>query len=98
MKTLLFFAAASMLFAQNAPPLANAQLENRAFSGNLDSQLRSTAPTWLGYEIKTVQRDENCCWNDSNHGCWLEGNGDHRTEGFRSSGPVHLEGSDTAAR
>jgi HEAT repeats len=98
MKTLpLFFSAASMLFAQNAPPLANAQLENRAFSGNLDSQLRSTAPAWFGYQIKTVRENESCCWNDSNRGCWLEDDSRHRTEGFRSNGPVHLEGSNSAA-
>jgi hypothetical protein len=97
MKTLLFFAAASMLFAQNAPPLANAHLETRAFSGDLNSQLRSASPTWFGYEIKTVRQNESCCWNDSNHGCWLEDDSRRRTEGFRSNGPVHLEGSNSAA-
>jgi hypothetical protein len=93
----LFFAAAAMLLAQNAPPLANAHLETHTFSGDLGSQLRSASPAWFGYEIKTVRRNENCCWNDSNRGCWLEGDGSHRTEGFRLNGPVHLEGSDSAA-
>jgi len=98
MKSALLFAAASTLFAQSAPPLANAHLETRAYAGDLEAQLRSTPPAWFGYQIKTVQRDESCCWSDSSRsGCWLEGDSGHRVEGFRSNGPVHLEGSDTAA-
>lgn len=97
MKIVLLFATASVLLAQDAPPLANAHLETRASGGNLDSQLRSTSPAWFGYQVKTVQRDENCCWSDSNHGCWLEGNSGRHMEGIRSTGPVYLEGSNSAA-
>jgi HEAT repeat protein len=98
MKMLILFASAvSVLAAQSTPPLSNARLETRAFSGDLDSQLRSTRPTWFGYQIKTVQRDESCCWSDGSHGCWLEQSSRHGAEGVRSTGPVHLEGSSSAA-
>ena len=86
-----------MIFAQDIPSFSNAQVETRAFSGNLDSQLRSTSPTWYGYQVKTTQRDESCCWSDSNRGCWLEENSGRRSSGLRSTGPVHLEGSVSAA-
>lgn len=97
MKTLLLFASASVLFAQNAPPLSNAHLESRVFSGDLDSQLRSASPTWFGYQIKTPRHDESCCWFDSSRGCWLEGESGHRMVKVSSSEPVHLEGSDLTA-
>jgi HEAT repeat protein len=96
-KTLLLFAAASVMFAQDIPSFSNAHLETRAFSGNLDSQLRSTSPTWYGYQVKTTQRDESCCWSDSNRGCWLEDHSGHQSGGLHSNGPVHLEGSAAAA-
>jgi hypothetical protein len=96
MKALFLFAAVSTLFAQNPPPLSNARLETRPFGGNLGAQLRSVPAAWFGYQIKTVLRDENCCWSDSNRGCFLEGGSGH-VQGARSSGPVHLEGSDAAA-
>ncbi len=97
MKTLLLFIGASVLVAQNAPPLSNARLEVRPFSGNLDSQLRSASPTWFGYQIEAVRKDESCCFYDSNRGCWLEGDSGHRMVSVHSSEPVHLEGSNAAA-
>ena len=97
MKLALLFATASVVVAQNAPPLANAHLETRAFSGDLNSQLRSSSPAWFGYQIKTVHHDESCCWSDSNRGCWLEHDSNHQNAEFHANGPVHLEGSDAAA-
>jgi len=96
MKTLILFAAASVLCAQTPPALSNAHLETRAFSGDLDSQLRGSSPAWFGYQVKTVHKDENCCWSDSNRGCYLEGDSGHRIE-IHSDRPVQLEGSDAAA-
>lgn len=102
MKTLLLLATASMLAAQNVPSLSNARLETQAFSGDLIAQLRSSSPSWFGYQIKTVHNNESCCWSDSNysgsnHGCWLEGDSGQKKEGLRSNGPIHLEGSADAA-
>lgn len=98
MKALLFVAAIATLNAQDIPPLSNAHLETLAFNGNLASQLRSESPAWFGYAIKTIRSSESCCWSDSDHGCWLEErSGVIRKEDFQSSGPVHLEGSNSAA-
>lgn len=98
MKSLLFLAAACVALAQNAPPLSNAHLETRAFSGDLDSQLRSAAPAWFGYQVKTLKNSDGCCWENSDRGCWLEDH-DHTNHTRVISGsnePIHLEGSDTA--
>lgn len=97
MRTVLLFATASVLLAQNAPPLSNAHSETRAFAADLNSQLRSLSPAWFGYQVKTVHRGESCCWSDSSRGCWLEGDSDHRKTEVHANGPVHLEGSDSAA-
>ena len=97
MRMLLLLGAASIVLAQNVPLLSNAKMETRAFSGSLQSQLRSVSPSWFGYQIKTKQRDESCCWSDSSRGCWLEGEPAKKSVGIRSEGPVHLEGSDSAA-
>ena len=98
MKALVLLAAATAILSQKSPPLSNAQLEVRSFSGgDLTSVLRSDTPTWFGYEIKTEQHDENCCWSDSNRGCWLEGDAGHKMVTVRSDEPVHLEGSTSAA-
>lgn len=97
MKWLLLFVMASALLAQNPPPISNADVEVRSYSGNLDTQLRSSAPTWFGYQIKTIRKDESCCWGDSNRGCWLEGDSGHRMSNVHSSGPIQLEGSDAGA-
>ncbi|HEX4165724.1 MAG TPA: HEAT repeat domain-containing protein [Bryobacteraceae bacterium] len=97
MKAVVLFAAATSMLAQNAPPLSNAHLEIRAFSANdLASELRSATPSWFGYQIQTVRRDESCCWSDSSRGCWLEGHFG-KMVGVRSDQPVQLEGSDKAA-
>jgi hypothetical protein len=90
MKIWTLLAAASLLSAQNPPAVLNAHLETRASTGSLDGQLRSATPAWFGYQIKTVRK------NDSDHGCWLEGDSGHRKE-IRSDRPVQLEGSDLAA-
>jgi HEAT repeat protein len=98
-KTLLFLAAAACAaLAQNAPQLSNTHLETRAFSGDLYSQLRSAAPTWFGYQIKTLEKSDGCCWSDSDRGCWLEDH-DHASHTpviSSSNQPVHLEGSASA--
>jgi hypothetical protein len=91
---LLLFACA--VYAQNAPPnVTNAHFETSAFSGSLDSQIRSAAPAWFGYAVKAVPGDhDNCCCNGSNCGaCWLEGQSKGTATGPSSNGPVQLEGS-----
>ena len=96
MKTLLFLAAASLLTAQAPPSVSNAQLETRAFSGDLETQLRSSRPAWFGYQIKTVHKDDGCCLSDSNRGCYLEDDNGQRIS-IHSNRPVQLEGTDQAA-
>jgi hypothetical protein len=96
MKTLLLFAAASVIFAQAPPPLSNAHLETRAFAGDWDAQWRGVGPVWVGYQIKTVQKNDGCCWSDLSRGCWLQGDSAHSGE-IHSGRPVALEGSDQAA-
>jgi hypothetical protein len=92
----LFAAAAQIVLAQTVPSLSNARAETRAFAGNLDSGLRSETPAWFGYEIKSVNRDDGCCCSSVGHECSLED--DHRPgTATRSNGPVHLEGSTSAA-
>lgn len=99
MKTLaiLLFAAAG--FAQNwQPNVTNARLENRAFSGDLASQMHVVTPTWFGYAVKTARGDhESCCWDSNRSGCWLEGERTGTVIGTRSNVPVQLEGSDAVA-
>jgi hypothetical protein len=95
-KIILLLATAWITLAQNVPQLPNAHFENRAFSGNLETQLRSASPAWFGYQIKTIKNSDGCCWMDSSRGCFLEGESQHGTVFVRSQGPVHLEGSDTA--
>lgn len=94
---LLFFASA--VFAQSGQPnVSNARFETRAFSGDLNSQLRAVSPTWFGYAVKSPRSDhQSCCWEGSNQcGCWLEG-GSRTRMGGSSNGPVQLERSDEAA-
>jgi hypothetical protein len=100
MKTLALLIVASGAFAQSGQPtVANAQFETRAFTGNLESQIRAASPTWFGYAIKTMRGDrQNCCWNgNSQCACSLEGKNGVTVSGTNSSGPVQLEGSDTLA-
>ncbi|MBV9085726.1 MAG: HEAT repeat domain-containing protein [Acidobacteriaceae bacterium] len=101
MKAVVVLLAASAVLAQTGPPsVSNARFETRAYSGNLDSQIRSTAPTWFGYAIKsTVHDNQNCCWNNGMPGnCSLE-NRPFSAPGAVSavSGPIQLEGSDMLA-
>lgn len=101
MKSLALFLLAGVAFAQNSQPdVVNARLETRAYSGNLETQLRSTPAAWFGYAVKSIRKDnENCCWYGSSGGCWLEkernGNGEHIVTG--SNRPIPLEGSDVIA-
>ncbi len=100
MKIVGLLLLASAVFAQTQQPnVTNAHFEARAFSGSLDSQLRSAAPAWFGYAVKTTPGDhENCCWDGSNQsGCWLEGESRGTVVGPRSNGPVQLEGPDAVA-
>jgi len=96
MKTLILFVAASAVLAQAPPSLSNARLETRAFAGDWDSQLLGAGPVWVGYQIKTVQKNDGCCWSDSSRNCRLEGVSAHRGE-IHSGRPVALDGSDQAA-
>lgn len=100
MKLLPLLFVAGFAMAQGGPPsVVNAHLETRSFSGTLEAQLKAIPATWFGYAIKTVRGDhDSCCWNNSNHGCWLEG-GDHAgtVGGVQRNGPVQLEGTDTLA-
>lgn len=82
---LLFIA--SVALAQNTQPnVSNAKFEARAFSGNLESQIRADSPTWFGFEIKSLpHQGQSYC-------CSLE-NGTVTSV----SSPVHLEGSRTTA-
>jgi len=61
MKTLILLAA-SVALAQAPPPLSNAHLETRTFEGDWDAQLRGAGPVWAGYQLKTVQENDGCCW------------------------------------
>jgi HEAT repeat protein len=79
----VLLAAASCALAQNwQPNVTNALFKTRPFSGDLAAQLRSTAPTWLGYAVKAVPGDHgNQCH------CRLEGG----WENDGGKGPVQLE-------
>ena len=98
MKTLLVLTLASCAFAQNwQPNVTNARFESRAFSGDLNVQLRAASPAWFGYPVSSVQKEnENCCWNNESCGCWLE----EKRSGSpaaQASQPVPLEGSNAIA-
>jgi hypothetical protein len=99
MKTAALFLLASAAFAQNwQPNVTNAQFETRAYAGNLATELRATAPTWLGYAVKSIRSDnESCCWNGSSGGCWLENERNGRPITTASNRPIPLEGSDAIA-
>ncbi len=100
MKALTLLFLASIAFAQTGQPnVTNAQLTTKAFSGDLDTQLRSSSPAWFGYAIKTARTDnQSCCWNSSNgSGCWLEGSGSGRVVSGSNNSAVQLEGTDVAA-
>jgi HEAT repeat protein len=95
MKTLLFVLVTSTLLAQNQPAVSNSKAETRAYSGDLSSEIRSQAPTWFGYAVKTMRGDhQNCCWNNSVQcGCRLEGGSSGTfVSGSQPQGAVQLEG------
>src|SRR5581483_5890993 len=94
MKTLaILLLGATAALAQ--PSVSNARFEARAFSGDLAGQLRASSPTWFGYAVKTVSKDnESCCWeNDRRCGCHLESGDRNVTIKSGNSGTVKLEGS-----
>jgi hypothetical protein len=93
----LLFAAVA--FAQTGSPnITNAHFETRAFSGNLGSQIKSSAPAWFGYAIKVKRGDhDSCCWSSNGGGCWLEDNRSGTIVNARPAQPIQLEGTDTIA-
>jgi hypothetical protein len=101
MRTLIvLLLAPCAVFGQgNQPNVSNAHFEPRAFSGNLESQVRASSPAWFGYAIKTTRGDrQSCCWNGNNQcGCSLEEKADTVVNGKQSTGTVQLEGSDRLA-
>jgi hypothetical protein len=85
---------ASAAFAQNwQPAVTNARFENRAYSGDLASQLHAKSATWFGYAVKSTRRssDQNCCARCRLERSWTE-NSDCVT-----TTPVALEGTDMIA-
>lgn len=93
------------VFGQNGQPVVtDARSETRYFSGDLARDIRSSAPAWFGYAVKSVRKDSpSCCWSGSNNNCWLE---DSRSDGVSlqrtNQSPaapraVSLEGEDTVA-
>jgi hypothetical protein len=78
---LVIFATAAL--AQR-PEIENAQMQTKAFSGSLGSQLQQfgAGPFWAGYSEPVVAgRHGSMCWNDGN------GEGAHS-----ANAPVRLEG------
>jgi HEAT repeats len=98
-KPLAIFLVAIAAFAQEQQPdVRNAKRENRAFTGDWVSTLRSSSPAWFGYAVKTIRKDsESCCWNGDGRGCGLEGNWIDKSSSTRPNTPIPLEGSDTVA-
>ncbi len=100
MKTAALLLLASAVYAQSVQPnITNAHFETRAFSGSLDSQIRSTGAAWFGYAIKAIPGEhDSCCFDGSSRsGCWLEGESKGTVTGPNSNGPVQLEGDSTVA-
>jgi hypothetical protein len=64
----------SVLAASAQPPVVDGRIETRAFTGDLDSQLRGAGPAWFGYEIKTMrQSGDNYCNGRTSQPIHLEG-------------------------
>lgn len=99
MKCLAGLLFAAVGFAQTATPnLVNTRFETRQFSGDLSSQIKSAAPAWFGYAIKTKPGDHSgCCWDENARGCWLEENRSGTVIAERGSPPIPLEGSNATA-
>jgi HEAT repeat protein len=97
MKLLVVLAITTSLSAQSAlePNVRNGKFERQAFSGDLDSALRTTEAAWFGYAIATMHGDhENCCFdNGRESGCALEGGTTHNMRGSVAT-PIQLEGPD----
>lgn len=72
MKILLWLLCPLLLAAQT-PSVVNAHFETRAFSGDLASQLKSTAPSWFAYAVKTDLRSDEYCNQLANQPVKLEG-------------------------
>jgi hypothetical protein len=98
-KFLAGFLFAAAAFGQaGSPNVVNAHLETRAFSGDLSMQVRSSAPAWFGYAIKTKRGDhDSCCWSGNGGGCWLEGDRSGPVVNVHPAQPIQLEGTDTIA-
>jgi len=77
------------------PNIVNAQFQTRAYSDNLERQLRADHPTWFGYAVKAASKNsQSCCWNGGGQcGCSLEGDGRSTGVHVSSNSPVPLEGS-----
>jgi HEAT repeats len=100
MKFFLGLLLTAAAFGQTgSPTVVDARFETRAFSGDLSSQVKSSAPAWFGYAIKTKRGDhDSCCWNgNGGNGCWLEENRSGVVVNARPTQPVQLEGSDSIA-
>jgi hypothetical protein len=94
----LFLAAAAFGQGAGSPDVINAHFESRPFSGNLSSQVTSSAPAWFGYAIKTARGNHNSfCCGANGYGCSLEQNRSETFTSKRMSEPVKLEGSDSIA-
>jgi hypothetical protein len=95
MKLAVFLLLASATFAQNSQPdVTNARFETRAFSGDLESQLRAASATWFGYAVKSFSHFENG-WCDR---CRLEeSSNSSNSSGDHTKRPIALEGTDTIA-
>jgi HEAT repeat protein len=96
------------LWAQDPhPSVVNAKWQTQAFAGDLGRQLRSASadgspagsPAWFGYKIKTARGEHrNCCWNDGDAGCRLEGGSARGAIAAAvPTTPIPLEGSDALA-
>lgn len=100
MKPLVILAFTFALMAQQ-PRVSNGRMETRAVT-TLERDFRAlTAATpgaaWVGYSVpKAPGFGDSCCQSGSGRGCGLESGG-ASTNTKRVSGPVQLEGSQTAA-
>lgn len=84
MKILAILAVFATAALAQRPEIENAQMQTKAFSGALGSQLQQFGggPFWAGYSEPVVAgRHGSMCWNDGN------GEGGHA-----SNAPVRLEG------
>ena len=102
MKTICGFLLGAVLWAQTPPArptILNARLENKQLNGALESELRSTAPAWFAYAIQTPRKNGGgCCWDGAGQrACNLEPGTSAKPVTVAEGGPIHLEGTDTAA-